>query len=152
MSVHRIERTETIAIPVEEAWDFFSRPANLARLTPASMGFRDVFLPDNDQIYPGMCIVHSVAPPPGIRLTWVTQILSVQPFVRFTDTQVKGPFSLWHHIHEFHPVQGGTAIRDMVYYELPLGLLGDMAHALFARKQILSIFDYRSRELHKIFG
>jgi ligand-binding SRPBCC domain-containing protein len=115
------------------------------------MKFRDVFKSDSEKVYPGMCVVHSVAPLAGIRITWVTRIVAVEDKKRFVDTQVKGPFALWHHIHEFCEVPGGTEIRDILYYEVPFGILGDLAHNLFVKRQIRTVFLYRSERLKAMF-
>ncbi len=151
MAIRRFEQIEFIPISKEKAWDFFSNPVNLALLTPAKMMFQNVFKPDSEYVYPGMCVVHSVVPFAGIRITWVTRIIAVEPGLRFVDTQLKGPFALWHHIHEFKAVAGGTEMKDVLYYSMPLGFLGDLAHLLFAEKQIQNIFQYRSERLMDIF-
>jgi ligand-binding SRPBCC domain-containing protein len=151
MSIHRYQHKELIKAPLEKVWDFFSRPANLARVTPTKMGLRDVYPHDAEQVYPGMCVVHSVAPLLGIRLIWVTRIVAVAPLERFVDVQASGPFALWHHIHEFRAVEGATEMNDILYYALPLGPLGDLAHTLFAKKQVAAIFAHRSQAVQQIF-
>ena len=37
-------------------------------------------------------------------------------------------------------------------YALPFGPLGELAHAVTVRKQLLGIFNYRQQELGKLFG
>jgi ligand-binding SRPBCC domain-containing protein len=98
MKVFTLRREQQLPISVKEAWDFFSTPRNLARITPADMDFTIVSeLPD--AIYSGMQIAYKVRPLLGIQTGWITEIKDVQaPFV-FTDTQLKGPYSLWHHKH-----------------------------------------------------
>src|SRR3712207_7309265 len=39
---------------------------------------------------------------------------------------------------------GGTIMRDRVDYELPLGPLGALAHALFVGRDLERIFDHRT--------
>ena len=45
------------------------------------------------------------------------------------DTQLHGPYALWHHTHEFE-ADGAehTMMRDTVRYALPFGPLGALAH------------------------
>ena len=57
--------------------------------------------------------------------------------------QVRGPYSLWHHTHEFEPAGSGTRIRDLVRYTLPLGPVGAAAHRLLVKRDLERIFDYR---------
>ena len=67
----------------------------------------------------------------GVSLKWRTRIEVFEPERRFVDTQLKGPYRTWHHLHEFEEVEQGTRMRDVVDYELPFGPLGTVARALF---------------------
>jgi hypothetical protein len=43
-------------------------------------------------------------------------------------------------------------MTDIVHYRNPLGLLGNLANKIFVKKQLKNIFDYRFREIEKMFG
>jgi len=80
----------------------------------------------------------------GLPIDWLTRIDEWEPGVRFVDQQLVGPYRLWHHTHTFEPDgAGGTLMRDLVRYALPLGPLGDVAHRAFVRRDLARIFDYR---------
>ena len=125
MAQHVLERSHVLPITLSEAWSFFSTPKNLARITPPEMGFviREPF--DNAPAHTGQRITYTVKPVLGIPLTWVTLIEDVQAPHRFVDTQLKGPYTRWWHLHTFEEVEGGVLMRDRVEYELPLGPLGE---------------------------
>lgn len=55
----------------------------------------------------------------GVRRTPVAKIEAWYPPYEFVDIQVKGPYKLWRHIHQFHESQYGTRITDIVKYILP---------------------------------
>lgn len=152
MKIYRREDTAVLPISPAEAWDFFSNPANLEKLTPGDMGFENAFAPDAERVYPGMVIVHRVSPLAGIKLTWVTVIEQVVEGKRFIDAQREGPFGFWHHIHEFEPRDGGTLVKDTLYYGLPFGPLGRLAHALQVGRQVNAIFAFRKEKMQEIFG
>lgn len=154
MKIYRREDTALLPIPPAEAWDFFSNPANLEKLTPADMGFENAYPLDAERVYPGMVIVHRVRPLAGIKLTWVTVIEEVVDGVRFIDAQRKGPFGFWHHIHEFEPRNGGahTLVKDTLYYGLPFGVLGRLAHAIQVKRQVQAIFAFRKEKMKTLFG
>jgi ligand-binding SRPBCC domain-containing protein len=99
-----------------------------------------------------MLLVYKVSPLLGIPLTWITEITHVEPLKRFVDDQLKGPFGLWHHIHEFEEVPNGTLARDILYYRMPFGVLGKLAHSFTVAKQTREIFAYRKKALEKIFS
>ncbi len=151
MKVYRKEERTLIPVGKDEAWEFFSNPLNLDALTPASMAFSNVYPLDAPEVYPGMLIVHRVSPVPLVKLTWVTEITHVLPGERFVDEQRHGPFALWHHIHEFESTDEGTLVRDILYYALPLGFLGRIAHSLQVKGQIEEIFAYRKARMKEIF-
>jgi ligand-binding SRPBCC domain-containing protein len=151
MAVHRLKDEILIKAPLEEVWSFFANPKNLQKITPDSMGFRHEFEPDAEMVYPGMLLVYKVSPLFGIPLTWVTEITEVEPKKRFVDNQRKGPFGMWHHIHEFESTSEGTLVRDLLYYKMPFGILGEMVHNLTVKKQTEEMFKFRKKALQEIF-
>jgi ligand-binding SRPBCC domain-containing protein len=81
----------------------------------------------------------------GFPIRWQTRIETWEPPLRFTDTQARGPYSLWEHTHVFEPDAGGRTctIHDRVRYAIPYGPLGALAHRLFVRRDLERIFDFR---------
>ncbi len=147
-----LRREQFLPISLSEAWAFFSAPRNLALITPPDMGFRIKEPFDDRATHTGQCITYTVRPLLRIPLTWVTRIESVDEPFRFVDTQLQGPYERWWHEHTFSEVENGVLMRDRVDYELPLGLLGDLAHAIFVKRRLKHIFDHRTRTLERLFG
>ncbi len=135
-----------------QAWDFFSSPANLQRITPAEMGFKIISRFHGLRMYPGQLIEYKVRPLLGIPVYWMTEITQVQEPVYFIDQQRFGPYTLWHHQHHFKAIPGGVEMTDIVHYRIPLGLLGDLANWLFVKKKLESIFQYRYKAVEELFG
>lgn len=151
MKVYTLHREQFLPITLQEAWDFFSTPLNLEKITPADMGF--VVLTDvkGKSIYKGMRIEYTVSPLLGIKMHWVTEIGDVDAPLKFVDNQLKGPYALWEHTHVFTEVKGGVMMHDDVRYGLPLGVLGTIAHVLVVKNKLQSIFDFRAETLKKYF-
>jgi ligand-binding SRPBCC domain-containing protein len=63
------------------------------------------------------------------------------------DEQARGPFSRWRHTHTFLETSEGTEVRDQVDYRLPLRFLGQVAHAMVVKRQLLGIFRYRQHRV-----
>jgi len=143
---------QKIPVSLETAWDFFSDPANLQRITPAYMGFKILSRYQGQRMYPGQLIEYTVKPLLGIPLYWMTEITHVKEGSYFVDEQRFGPYSLWHHQHHFKPIEGGIEMTDVVHYKIPLGLVGRLANALFIRAQLTQIFDYRYQKVEELFG
>jgi ligand-binding SRPBCC domain-containing protein len=152
MSAYRLKKTQLLPISLDTAWDFFSSPRNLKEITPAYMNFKVLSDSDSDKMFAGQIITYTVSPVLGIPLFWMTEITHVRDKDYFVDEQRFGPYALWHHKHFFKEISGGVEMTDMLDYKLPLGILGNIAHALFVKKQIENIFEYRNKVLLKKFG
>ena len=122
--VYSLHTEQFIPISLQEAWDFFSSPANLAKITPEKMGFNIISKHHGPKMYPGQIIEYTVKPLLGIPLYWMTEITHVKEGVYFVDEQRFGPYTMWHHQHHFTEVKGGVKMEDIVHYKIPLGFLG----------------------------
>jgi ligand-binding SRPBCC domain-containing protein len=134
------------------AWSFFSSAKNLALITPPEMEFKILTKLDDKEIYEGLLIDYTVKPVLGIPLNWQTEIFKVDKPHSFADRQLKGPYKIWEHTHTFIQKENGTLMIDELKYQIPLGILGDLAHSIFVKKKVAEIFKFRERALEKIFG
>ena len=151
MKIYRLESTEILPVTLEEAWEFFSNPHNLPKITPPELNLRIISGAERE-IYPGMIITYSVTPFPFVRTSWATEITAVDLLRYFVDEQRFGPCRFWHHKHFFADAGQKTEVRDLVHYALPFGPLGRLAHLLFVKRKPDSIFNYRSAQLRSLFG
>ena len=151
MKTFDLKREIVLPISIEEAWEFFSNPANLSDITPPEMGF-DILSEPPAKMYAGMIIRYNVKPMLGLPTLWVSEITHVNTPNFFVDEQKVGPYKLWHHQHRFKEVPGGTRIEDEVNFALPMGRLGIFAYQLFVKKKLNQIFDYREYRLKQLFG
>ena len=150
--VYSFKTVQKIPISLDEAWDFFSSPDNLAQITPDGMGFKMISSFHGDKMYAGQVIEYKVSPLSGIPLYWMTEITHVEEGKYFVDEQRFGPYSMWHHQHHFVATDGGVVMTDIVHYKLPLWFLGDIAHALFVRRKLKEIFDFREKKVEELLG
>ncbi len=151
MAFYQIKTELFFTQNVEELWEFISDPSNLSNITPADMALH-VLSDQTGEMYPGMIIEYSVRPLLGIKTKWVTEITQVEEGKYFVDEQRIGPYKMWHHEHRLEPKDGGVIMKDIVSYQLPYGILGRIAHALFIKKKLSNVFAYRERVLHEIFN
>lgn len=140
-----------LPVTMEVAWEFFSSPENLARITPPEMDFKVLTDPGELEIYDGMLIDYTVKPLFGLPLYWQTEIFMVDKPNCFADRQLKGPYKLWEHKHTFIQQENGVLMKDEVRYQLPLGIIGQMAHSILVRKKVENIFIFRAKVLDQIF-
>lgn len=147
---HRLERVQLVRAPRARVFEFFSEASNLERLTPPFVSFR-ILTPTPIDMRQGQHIQYRIGMG-GIPMGWLTEISVWEPNVRFVDTQLRGPYRYWHHLHEFRDAEADTEIRDVVDYELPLGPLGSLAHALVVRRTLDRIFEFRSAAVASAFS
>lgn len=153
MSLYTIRTVQKIPATLPVLWDYFTSHNNLKNITPPQMGF-DItsYHPEGEKVYPGMIIKYKLRPVAGIPIDWMTEITQVHHQHYFIDEQRSGPYAIWHHQHFFKEIEGGVEMTDIVDYKLPLGILGDIAHAIFVKKQLEQIFAYRHKRVEEIFG
>ena len=106
---------------------------------------------NGQEIHQGMLIDYTVRPLFGIPLRWQTEICRVEKPYIFTDRQLKGPYKMWEHTHSYEKVENGILMKDEVKYQLPLGVLGDIANSIIVKKKIEEIFAYRKKVLETMF-
>jgi ligand-binding SRPBCC domain-containing protein len=153
MKTYLLKTEQTIPVSIADAWDFFSSPLNLAKITPKEMNFvvTSDFNPDA-KVYAGMIITYKVSPVFGIKMNWMTEITHVKDSEYFVDEQRFGPYALWHHQHHFKAIKGGVLMTDILNYAIPYGIIGRLGNAVLVDKQIKKIFSYREKAINELFG
>lgn len=150
MSERLLDREQLVPRPVDEVFEFFSAARNLERLTPLWLRF-EVLTPEPIQMRAGTRIEYRLRLH-GLPLRWVSRIERWEPRRAFVDRQIRGPYRLWHHTHQFEPHDGGTLVRDYVRYALPLGPLGEIAHGLVVQRDLERIFAFRHNAIAELLS
>jgi uncharacterized protein len=143
----RFESSEKIRAGPLEAFDFFSSPANLQALAPPELQFH-LITPLPIEMRRGAIIEYTLKMR-GLPVRWKTLITKWRPGVSFTDVQLRGPYSLWRHDHDFEPSTDGVVVRDTIDYALPLAPLSNLALPM-VRSVMRRIFDYRGMQLSRL--
>jgi ligand-binding SRPBCC domain-containing protein len=143
-------REQLVRRPRAQVFEFFSRPENLARVTPPRLGFT-ILTPSPVPMREGSVIDYRIRVH-GLPLRWRTLITAYDPPTRFVDEQARGPYALWHHTHEFLEVPEGTLVRDTVRYRLPLGPLGRLVAGRLVAADLEDIFRFRRKAVEQAFA
>jgi ligand-binding SRPBCC domain-containing protein len=149
MSVHELHRAQVVNRSLDEVFDFFSRASNLERLTPSLMHF-ELLTPEPIEMRAGVLLEYRLRVH-GVPMHWISRIDEWEVGSRFVDRQIKGPYKLWVHRHEFEAIPAGTLVRHQVSYELPFGLLGELGGLPLVRSDLTRIFDYRQKVIATLF-
>ncbi len=149
---YALKFVQKIPCSLDEAWQFFSDPANLTKITPSDFEFKVISQHHGAKMYPGQIIEYKVKPLLGIPVYWMTEITHVKDMEFFVDEQRYGPYSLWHHQHLFKEINGGVEMTDIVHYKIPFWFIGDIANGLFIKKKLEGVFQYRFERVEEMFG
>jgi uncharacterized protein (TIGR01777 family) len=136
--------------PMETVFPFFAAAENLAVITPPTLSF-EIATPTPIDMRPKQVIDYTIRIA-GVPQKWRTVIERWEPGVAFVDSQARGPYKLWWHVHAFKAQGNATVMEDRVYYTPPFGVLGRIAHAIFIRAMLRSIFTHRTRAIRLRFG
>lgn len=149
--IHTLRREQFVRAPLEKVWAYFADPKNLNEITPPSMNF-EIVAGGEAAMYAGQIVEYRVEFVRGLRSLWLTEIAHVEAGKYFVDEQRLGPYRFWYHEHHFAPAQAGVTMTDQVTYAAPFGLLGEAVNALWIRRKLEGIFDYRARKIAELFG
>jgi ligand-binding SRPBCC domain-containing protein len=150
MRDHVLRATIRLPLPRARVFEFFSAAENLARITPPELAFR-IRSPLPIEMREGTLIDYTIGLR-GIPMRWRTRITRWVPGVEFVDEQLRGPYALWLHRHQFRDDgPNRTIIEDEVRYRLPFGFLGNLAHPI-VRMQLRGIFSYRASAVRALLG
>jgi len=143
MKTYILEREQIIPLSRSKTFAFFGDAMNLERITPPLLRFR--VLSESPSEMKAAALLEYKLKLFGIPFRWLTLIEKWSPEESFVDTQLTGPYALWHHTHTFEAIAPDkTLMRDRVLYRIPYGIFGRLAHALFVKRTLKSIFDYRA--------
>jgi ligand-binding SRPBCC domain-containing protein len=160
---HSFQTEQWLPYPRERVFAFFADPANLPPLMPGWQRARvekanHISPPEassTGKVFAGrgslLTISFRAVPLIPVRLEWDAYIAEFHWDEYFCDEQRRGPFKYFRHCHrvsdEARDGVMGCVVGDAVEYELPLGMLGDLANGLVVRGQIRALFAHRQRML-----
>jgi hypothetical protein len=104
MRVFTLRREQLLPGTPAEVFPFFADARNLEAITPPLLRF-EVVTPGEIPLRVGALIQYRLKLH-GVSLNWLTSIQEWDPPHRFVDQQVRGPYALWHHTHDFRAGAG----------------------------------------------
>ena len=149
--MYTLEREQVVNTSLAEAWSFLRDPSNLNKITPDDLDFQ-IITPIPSVMYNGLLIEYKIKIPLFGERQWIAEIKHIREFHSFVDEQRVGPYSFWYHYHELNEVEHGVRLIDRVYYKIPWSFAGRLLHVLVIKKTLNRIFDYRSKQLAKMFA
>jgi ligand-binding SRPBCC domain-containing protein len=135
------EKRSRIAAPAELVFAFHDRPEALTLLIPPWEPARVVEKTPGLDV--GVRAVVEVRVGPTVHRL-VAEHTACEEGRMFQDTLREGPFRKWVHTHTMDPDgAGGSWLTDRIEYELPGGVVGNLAAGWFVNRRMERMFAYR---------
>jgi ligand-binding SRPBCC domain-containing protein len=135
------EKRTRIAAPAELVFAFHDRPEALTLLIPPWEPARVV------EKTPGLDVGVRAIVEVRVKGTvhrLVAEHTACEQGRMFQDTLREGPFRKWVHTHTMEPDgEGASWLTDHIEYELPLGVVADLAVGWFVKRRMERMFAYR---------
>ena len=149
--VYELKTSQLIHAPLEEVWDFFSKPKNLEKITPENLSFH-IQSQLSAEMNEGDIISYKIKIFPLVKSNWVTEIKSVNKLRFFIDEQRIGPYKVWHHRHTFKSTEKGTFMTDEIHFIPPFKLFSKFLVKYAIEPRLIEIFKYRMKMVDKLFN
>ena len=150
MKKYSIEFEQIINLPIQDVFLFFSQPKNLSLITPPRLKF-NILTPEPIHMNEGQLIDYTLTIMYIINIRWTTLITEYIPNKMFIDQQLSGPYSMWHHKHEFNIIDGSVEVVDTINYIVPFGFIGKVVNFFFIKNDLNKIFTYRYKIIDEFF-
>lgn len=151
MNLYQLYRRQALTLTRQEAWDFFSSPHYLNRITPDFFNV-EIISKVPAKIHAGLMIGYRMKAVFGWAMPWLSEISHCDEPHRFVYQQAVGPFKFWSHEVCLTEQQGHIVMEDIVFYAMPFGWFGRIMHSVLIRKKLRKIFDTRQAYLHAKWG
>ena len=138
----KIHLTTLINAPAERVFDL-SRSVNLHRIASSNTyekaiaGVTTGLLNENETVTWQAKHLYKVR-------KFTTKITSMEFPHHFTVQMVHGDFKSFRHEHYFKPINNGTFLIDVIEFETPYGVIGQLAEKLFLTSYLHKLLLYRN--------
>ena len=75
---------------------------------------------------------------------FTSKITAMKPYESFTDEMIYGDFKLFKHQHHFKGIDNGTIIIDILDYETPYGIIGQLVNGFYMHRYLESLIKRRN--------
>ena len=97
-SYHQIKTEQWVPQSINKTFSFFKEAKNLEILTPEFLKFK-ILDQSTPEIQDGTIFTYRLSIH-GIPVKWKSKITNWNPVSKFSDIQLKGPYSYWYHTHK----------------------------------------------------
>lgn len=142
----KFEKSTLIKCSAEELFDFHTNTTNLTKITPPNIKVK-LLTPDFKAQEGEILKLKSIKN--FVPINWTVKISKHERPKKIVDIALKSPFKYWEHQHIFIQHEKFTELKDVVIYEMPFGIIGEILEP-FVYSDLLNMFEYRHTQTKKI--
>ena len=148
---YKLKTSQNVHAKIEDIWEYFTEIKNLEKIMPKKYNVK-ITQGRKGKLYAGKIFNIKMKILPFVYANITSEIKAIEKERLFIDSQVFGPYKMWHHEHLFEEKEDGILMTDIITYAPPMGVLGDIANKLFINKKVNNIFNYRKKIIDQIFN
>ncbi len=137
----RFVKESVIRASCERVFAFHEQPDALRLLSPPWQNIRIIQTAQISEI--GSRAVVELKIFGLFKSRWVAEHTIYDPPNVFEDIQIAGPFRSWRHRHIVERYPNGALLKDVIDFQLPLGILGRALAPVLILKRLQRLFNYR---------
>jgi len=123
-----------LPIPLEEVFAWHEKPGAFERLCPPFVPVK--FISTSANLEKGCKVHFKMLLLKEFGIDCIHEITHFEKNKSFIDSQIKGPFSSWKHLHNFRKVdEHHTVIEEIIEYRVPIdSVLGYLLNSKISKK------------------
>lgn len=149
---YTLKTEQNVDSKIEDVWEYFTNIKNLEKIMPKKYKTR-VTVGRKRKLYTGKLFNIKMKILPFAQTNITSEIKAVEKNKYFIDSQIFGPYKIWHHEHHFC-VNKDKSIKivDIVRYKLKKRPFMKILHKFFIKREIIKSFNYRANKINSIFN
>lgn len=147
---YTLKTEQNIKAKIKDVWEYFENINNLEEIMPPKYKTK-VIIGRKKKLYTGKLFILKMKILPFIYTNITSEIRAVKKEKYFIDSQIFGPYKIWHHEHHFLINKDNSIkIVDIVRYKLKKTPFMKLLHKIFLKKEIIKTFNYRAKKINHI--
>ena len=138
----KFEKKSLISCTIDELFEFHLDSNNIKKITPNDTKVEIIsknFVPTEGEVLEIKTTKFCIP------TFWAVEISLIKKPTMLVDTAVHSPFEFWRHSHIFTQKGNLCELKDVIEYELPFGILGNI-FASFIERELENMFLYRHKQ------
>jgi ligand-binding SRPBCC domain-containing protein len=138
-----IHLTTFIKAPIKRVFDL-SRSISLHKISTAHTNEKAIAGTTSGLINKGETVTWQAKHLFKVR-QFTSKIMAMESPVSFTDEMIQGDFKSFAHQHHFKQASNGTIMIDLVDFESPYGILGEVVNKLYLKNYLEGLLVKRNK-------